>query len=161
MKTHLQCLVLLYALACAFTGPARAAGTTVEILDDTKLASIRGGYCNFWKCEGPPGDGDCQTIPDDTPDLCATVTCKLDLGSANGTDVVDCEITHEAVTCSEEETYIRCIPATHPNICVPKLDSGVCGLQVETYCVADIKHRRCVCISGTDEDPCEWQNCLY
>ena len=160
MKTYPFRLTLLIALALAFMGCARAGEGKVKTLDDKQMASIEGGFCLYWKCQDGTGTGSCQPINNDTVDLCAKVKCSLNIDMEGNTEVLQCQINNEAVTCSQAGTYIQCVRSKIPTICVSDLNSTDCGELVQTYCFPDIKHRRCLCDSGTDTTPCDWTSCL-
>jgi len=160
MKTYLRRFTLGVALVFLSAGSVNAGGTKAEVLSDRQLGSIEGGYCFFWKCEGEPGTGECQPIADDTTDLCKTVTCKLEVDMEGNTEVLQCQISGETLTCSQSSTYIQCVRASNPAICIRDFNAQGCGDLVQTYCFPDIKHRKCVCDSGTDGTPCDWTSCL-
>jgi len=141
-------------------GSVHAGGNKVEVLDDKQLGAIEGGYCLFWKCEGSPGTGSCQPIPDTTLDLCKSVTCKLSIDMEGNTEVLQCQISGASVTCSTASTYVQCVRSKNPTFCIKDENSANCGDLVQTYCFPDIKHRKCFCDSGTDGTACDWTSCL-
>lgn len=161
MKTYPPILIVAFVLAAGSTGHA-AAPNAVEVLSDGKMAGIEGGICPYFRCEGGDGDGTCQPIGDDAVDLCAHMTCRLELDSANGTDIVECKVQgDEPVTCTQVATYVRCIQSAYPSVCFPDPGSEVCGEKTDSYCFPDVKNRRCYCDTGTGDTPCDWNSCLY
>jgi len=161
MKNHLVGIILGAAAAFLFAARAYATETKPQILSDQQLGAIEGGYCLFWKCEGPPGTAPCQPIKNDTVDLCKTVTCRLAIDMEGNTEILQCGITGATVTCTEDSTYVQCVRARQPNLCVRDVEDTGCGLLVRSYCFPDIKHRTCFCDSGSDTTPCDWTSCVH
>ena len=137
------------------------AGNKVEILRDSKLASIEGGYCMFWKCAGPPGNGSCQPIVNDAYHLCQNVSCTLSEGVEGNTQVIECKMKGAHETCSNVATYIECIRSHMPDLCLPDTTNAPCGNETDTYCFADVKSRQCYCDAGTGDKACDWVSCAY
>ncbi len=161
MTTHLRNFMALVIFAYLFLSSAHA-GNKAEILGDSKLASIRGGYCLFFKCQGPPGNGECQPIGNDAYDLCQHISCSFTDEMEGNTEVLECQVKGESPkTCSEATTYIQCVRASSPSICVPDNNSTVCGTLTNTYCFPDVRDRQCFCDTGGGALPCDWVSCVY
>jgi hypothetical protein len=159
MKIQVRNIIMAIILGVLSPVGVRGASTSVERLNDNQLGSIRGGYCFFFKC-ADSADGECQPIADNVDTLCMEVSCHLELDSENGVDFVECTSPNKVQTCSENETYIRCVRTRFPALCFPDTGSNICGYQVDATCFPDIPHRRCYCDTYQSAPSCDWQSCL-
>jgi hypothetical protein len=159
MKKHMRNIIVAIVLGVLSLNGAHGASNQVERLNDSQLAAVRGGYCFFFKCADGP-DGDCQPIEDDAKTLCMEVTCRLELDSADGVDIVECKTSNGVTTCSENDTYIQCVRSKFPTVCYPDSNSDICGYQVDAGCFPDLQNRVCYCDTYSGGGPCDWQSCL-
>ena len=157
MKKQLRTLFILAALVVALImGKANGATSRFEVLDDNKLASIRGGFCPFEECEASPS-GVCQPVPPDLEDLCAVTKCIYEQKTIFGVTVYGCILEGDD-TCTEPGSYRQCVWAFKLSYCsygsVP-----VCGALVQADCLPDVAEEVCTCTMVEPGSMCSWTNC--
>jgi hypothetical protein len=155
-----QTIILLATIVILSTGAARAQQHNIEILGDTKLATIRGGFCIHDECETGAPSGNCQPLADTIPALCAGTTCALQLGTfGRGSDSIQCVETGGNTTCTEAGMYKECVQVQQISICLPGTDP-TCGFKAESYCFPDVKNRVCHCSIQSAVQNCDWASCV-
>ncbi len=158
MKLIVRHLLVGLALLGISVGSARASEHSFAILNDGQMASIKGGLCVFEVCEDPPGTGVCQPYYPSTKELCGLTKCQYDQTSVGGVEVFDC-VFSGPFTCSNKETYRKCVLALKLSFCSNGNDPLYCGVIIEPYCSLDVSERTCVCEAVDSGVPCEWTNC--
>ncbi len=158
MKTTLRHLFIVLAMASLACGAARASQGNVQILNDSQMASIKGGWCPFEECEAGPGTGVCQPYPASRAGLCAVARCSYSNSTAGNVDVLGCTLAGK-VTCTANRTYRQCILAFKFSACSNGANPYGCGFLVVPTCTIDRIDRTCVCGIASPGNPCDWTDC--
>jgi len=156
MNTYLRQLILILAVM-ALPVEAHASIRGAQILSDQELATIKGGFCPFEKCETSP-TGVCQPVPPNVAALCALATCRYTQSVVLNVEVYGCALAGKE-TCSKSRSYRQCVLAFELSTCSNGSDTTYCGFIVDPTCTVDSADRTCICGIDNTSTPCEWTNC--
>ena len=157
MKFWIRNLFILSMILSLQLANARASEKKVELLTDSQMASVEGGFCLIETCETGAASGNCQTVPPTFGGLCLPRTCIFEeYSSALGTVDV-CRLWGQ-YTCTGG-TYRKCITGKLWDTCWYS-SINVCGTIVEPFCAENLREGTCLC--GIDEtaEACDWTNCV-
>ncbi len=156
MKLYMR---YLFIMASALLAMGRADGEAlkVEVLNDSVLAAVRGGFCPFEECEST-ATGLCQPVVPDKVEICAVTKCIYDQEILLGVRAYGCILFGDD-TCTEPEMYKQCVWAFKLSYCeygaVP-----LCGELVQGDCNPIIEEEVCVCSMYEPGTPCNWTDCI-
>jgi hypothetical protein len=157
MKLYSKTLIMLMTIVTTIVlGKADGATSRFEVLDDNKLASIRGGFCPFEECEAS-ATGVCEPVPPDQEDLCAVTKCIYEQETILSVTVYGCILEGDD-TCTEPGSYRQCVWAFKLSYCsygtVP-----VCGELIQADCLPNVAEEVCACKMVEPGSMCSWTNC--
>jgi hypothetical protein len=158
MKDKRRYLILAAIIQVLLSATLHAEGSNAQILTDDEMASVRGAFCAFQKCQTGVATGKCQPIPNVNAALCTPKTCTFSAETFAGIELVGCTLTGQ-VTCTKNASYRQCIAGSLTDICWQS-SINVCGTLVEPTCKIDLANRTCDCLVLRPDESCDWTNCL-
>ena len=159
MKFQLRNLFFLSMILCLSLANARASGKNVELLTDSQMAAIEGGFCLIETCQTGAPTGKCQTHAPTFLGVCPNGTCQyktLDIPLFGVVEI--CQLFGQ-YTCSSPVGYRACITGKLLDVCLYS-SINVCGNIVEPQCSESLQEHTCTCQVNYTEEPCDWTNCI-